>query len=81
MLTGYTASKGVPYPKVANYIAGALLLVGGLGITFGIAWRISTLLILIFLIPVTLIVHDFWKDKDPQERWRTRRASSRTSLS
>lgn len=68
MLEGYTASKGVPYPKAANAVAGALLLLGGLGILFDVFWRISMVLILIFLVPATFMIHDFWKDKDPQAK-------------
>jgi len=68
MLAGYAASKGVPFPTVSNYIAGALLLLGGLGIAFEYQWRLSNVLILIFLIPTTFMIHDFWKDKDPMAR-------------
>lgn len=64
MLEGYTASKGVPFPKVSNILAGAFLLLGGLGIIFDIEWQLSLLLVLIFLVLATIMIHNFWNDKD-----------------
>jgi putative oxidoreductase len=68
MLTGYAASKKVPMPKLAIYASGTLLLLGGLGIIFHVFWTLSVLFIIIFLVPTTLFMHDFWKEKDPAAR-------------
>ena len=67
-LKGYAGSKNVPSPSVAIAITGFLLLVGGLGILLGIytTWAIGALLL--FLLPVTVIMHSFWLDKDPAAR-------------
>ena len=67
-MTGYAASKGVPSPRSAVFIGGVLLLLGGLGIVFGIAPEASLALLLIFLVPVTLKMHAFWTIADPNSR-------------
>ncbi|HSC59571.1 MAG TPA: DoxX family membrane protein, partial [Gemmatimonadales bacterium] len=36
MMAGYSASKGVPFPKLAVLGTGTLLLLGGLGVVFGV---------------------------------------------
>ena len=60
-LTGYAQSKQVPFPKAAVFFSGILLLLGGLGIVFGVTPEASLTLLLIFLVPVTLTMHAFWK--------------------
>ena len=67
-MTGYAASKGVPSPRSAVFIGGVLLLLGGLGVVFGIAPEASLALLLIFLAPVTLKMHAFWTVADPNMR-------------
>ena len=67
-LTGYAQAKGVPSPRVAVFGSGVLLMLGGLGIVFGIAPEASLALLLIFLVPVTFKMHAFWKETDPTAR-------------
>ncbi len=64
-MTGYAASKGVPSPKVAVFMGGVLLLLGGLGIVFGIAPEASIALLIIFLVSVSFKMHAYWKVTDP----------------
>lgn len=45
--------------------AGILILLGGLSILLGYRARMGAWLIVIFLVPVTLIVHRFWGMSDP----------------
>jgi uncharacterized membrane protein YphA (DoxX/SURF4 family) len=65
MLTGYTQSKGVPAPGLAVAGSGVLLLIGGLGVLLGayVVWALSALII--FLVPVTFMMHAYWKVADP----------------
>ena len=65
---GYAASKGVPYPKLAVAFTGALLLLGGLGIVLGLYVRFAVLLLVVFLIPVTFKMHQYWKIGDPMQK-------------
>lgn len=60
MLTDYAASKGVPAPSVAVIITGLLILLGGLAVIFGYQRRFGLWMLIIFLIPVALIMHNFW---------------------
>lgn len=62
----YAKSKGVLYPHLAVAFTGILLLLGGLSILFGTYPRIGILFLLIFLLPTTFIMHNFWTIQDPQ---------------
>ncbi len=63
-MIGYAQMKKVPMPSLAVYGSGLLIILGGLGFAFGLYMRLSLVLILLFLIPVTILMHDFWNDED-----------------
>lgn len=71
-MVAYTASKKVPSPKLAVYGSGVILILGGLGVTFAYHLGISLLLIILFLVPTTIFIHDYWKDSDPMARMSNR---------
>ena len=50
----------VPYAEFLIPLSGALALVGGISVLLGYKAKIGGLLIALFLIPVTLMMHDFW---------------------
>lgn len=60
------ASHGVPMADILVPISGVLALVGGASILLGFKARFGAWLIALFLIPVTLFMHDFWNVTDPQ---------------
>ncbi|HEX9297544.1 MAG TPA: DoxX family protein [Polyangiaceae bacterium] len=62
---GYAASQGVPMPSLLVPLAGIIATVGGLSIVLGYHARIGAWLIVLFLVPVTLIMHAFWAVPDP----------------
>lgn len=64
----YAASKNIPLPRIAIFFASLLILFGGLGIIFGVYVTFAIYLLIIFMIPVTLAVHAFWKISDSYER-------------
>ena len=66
--TGYMASKGMP--AVSFFLAGAILLevVGGLSVLLGFRARGGAAALLVFLIPVTLIFHNFWAFEGMEQR-------------
>lgn len=68
MMTGYAASKGIPLPSLAVVGSGLMILMGGLGVIFGQYIQISLALIAIFLLFVTLAMHTFWKETDPNKK-------------
>ncbi len=67
-MAGYAQSKGVPYAKASIVITGILLVLGGTGIVLGLYPRIAVVLLLIFLIPVTFKMHQYWKIQDPMQK-------------
>ena len=56
----YAASTGVLAPAVLVTLASLLLVVGGISIATGLRPRLGVAAIALFLIPVTLIMHNFW---------------------
>ncbi|MFA6916510.1 MAG: DoxX family protein [Parachlamydiales bacterium] len=61
----YAADDGVPYANLIVPISGIIAAIGGLSILLGYKARWGAWLIVIFLIPVTLHMHDFWTFTDP----------------
>jgi len=65
MMSGYAKSKGTPLPKLSVVVSALLLIVGGLSVLFNILPSIGLVALVIFLVPVTIIIHPFWKEQDP----------------
>lgn len=59
-MSGYAESKDIPMPTNSVYVSGAMLLLGGLGLVFGVLPHLSILLLILFLLPTTILMHDFW---------------------
>jgi putative oxidoreductase len=68
MMAGYASSKGVPAAGPATFGSGLLLLAGGLSVLLGIWADLGALLLVIFLVPTAVLMHGFWKEKEPQTR-------------
>ena len=68
VMADLTKSKGMPLPNFCVIIASAICILGGLSILANYQIRIGVLLIWIFLVPVTLIIHNFWTVEDPMLR-------------
>ena len=64
----YAQSRGVPSPRLGVLGSGVLIILGGLSILLGVYPRWGVLLISLFLIPTTLMMHGFWSDTDPNAR-------------
>lgn len=62
---GYAASAGVPLPSIAVPFSGVLALVGGLSVLLGYRARLGAVLLVVFLVPVTFMMHKFWAVSDP----------------
>ena len=61
---GYAAGKGVPLASIAVPLAGILALLGGLSILLGYKARWGAWLIVLFLVPVTVLMHNYWTITD-----------------
>ena len=57
---GYIASKGMPLPQLAAVGAIAVELIGGILLIIGWQTRWAATALFLFLIPTTLIFHNFW---------------------
>ena len=62
---GYAASQGVPWASIAVPLSGVVAIAGGLSILLGYRAKLGAWLIVLFLIPVTLMMHKFWTVHDP----------------
>lgn len=59
------ANQGVPMAEVFVPLAGVIALLGGASILIGYKAKKGAWLIILFLAPVTLLLHDFWNVADP----------------
>jgi len=59
------AAHGVPLPGLLVPLSGIIAFVGGLSVLFGFQTRLGAWLLVIFLIPVTVVMHNFWSLSDP----------------
>ncbi len=61
----YAAAQGVPLASIAVPVAGVLAIAGGLSVMLGFRARIGAWLLVLFLVPVTVMMHNFWAATDP----------------
>jgi putative oxidoreductase len=66
MAMDHAQSVGVPMASIAVPLAGFIAVVGGLSVALGYKVRCGAWLIVLFLVPVTILMHAFWKIADPQ---------------
>ncbi|HSZ56186.1 MAG TPA: DoxX family protein [Tepidisphaeraceae bacterium] len=62
----YAASQGIPLAKIAVPLSGVIALLGAISIILGWYARVGALLVILFLIPVSFSMHNFWAVHDPQ---------------
>jgi uncharacterized membrane protein YphA (DoxX/SURF4 family) len=67
-MTEYAESKNVPMPKIAVLGTGALMALGGLGIVLGAFPQLAILLLILFLLPTTVVMHDFWNAEGQEKQ-------------
>lgn len=72
MMSGFVASKGVPAGKVAIIISGLLIIIGGASIVLGCRPEIGVLCIVVFLVPVTFMMHASWQEADAMQQMNQR---------
>ena len=64
----HAASAGVPLASLAVPVSGIVAFLGGLSILLGYRTRWGAWLIVLFLVPVTIMMHAFWNESDPMMR-------------
>lgn len=68
IMTQFTGAKGVPAPKLFVIGSGLLILFGGAIMLLGCRPLWGVVAITVFLVPVTLVMHDYWADTDPMAK-------------
>ena len=63
-MTGYAKYKKIPAAKLGVIVSGLMILIGGLYVALGIYADLGALLIALFLIPTSFLMHAFWKETD-----------------
>jgi putative oxidoreductase len=63
---GYAVFKGVPVTGLAVTVANILLVIAGLSILSGYRPVVGVAAVLLFMIPVSVLMHNFWAIADPQ---------------
>src|SRR6266481_9904442 len=61
----YAAAQGVPLASILVPFSGVLAIAGGLSMLLGYRAKLGAWLIVLFLVPVTLMLHKFWTVTDP----------------
>jgi putative oxidoreductase len=61
----YASQSGVPMAGLLVPASGVLALAGGLSVLLGDRAKIGAWLLVLFRVPVTLMLHNFWAAKDP----------------
>jgi len=59
------AQHGVPMASLLVPVSGLIALAGGLSLLFGYRARLGACLLVLFLVPVTFTIHNFWTVADP----------------
>ncbi len=68
MMSGYAKSKNVPASYLAVVGTGVMLVLGGLSVLLGLFPVLGLILLIVFLVPTSVLIHDFWTVQDPQAR-------------
>ena len=61
----YAAANGVPMPGLLVPLSSVIAVLGGLSVALGFRARFGAWLLVLFLVPVTLLMHRFWSVADP----------------
>ena len=61
----HAAQLGVPLATILVPISGVLALGGGLSVALGYRARLGAWVLVAFLVPVTFMMHGFWRLSDP----------------
>jgi len=67
-LARYAGSVGVPLPELAVLVSGLLLAIAGVTLILGVYPDVGVAALVLFFVPVTVMMHAFWADRDPVMR-------------
>jgi len=61
----FVAAQGIPLASIAVPLSGVIAILGGLSVVFGYKAKWGAWLLVLFLAPVTFMMHNFWAVSDP----------------
>ena len=61
----YARYKNVPMPVASTVLTGFLLLAASVGVILGVWIDVAFLALILFLVPTSLLMHNFWTVEDP----------------
>ncbi len=61
----YAAQAGIPLADILVPVSGLIIIIGGISVLMGFHTRVGATLLLLFLVPTTILMHDFWSIQDP----------------
>lgn len=64
----YARSGGAPNPDLLVPASGVAMIVGGVMVALGLGADLGALILIATMIPITFVMHAFWKESDPQNR-------------
>jgi len=64
----YGAQQRVPVAGLLVPLSGVIALAGGLSVLLGFRAKCGAWLLVLFLVPVTVMMHNFWAVQDPMMR-------------
>ncbi|OUM95773.1 MAG: hypothetical protein BAA04_12245 [Firmicutes bacterium ZCTH02-B6] len=67
-LTAYAAAKEVPFPGAAVAVSGLMLLAGGLSLLLEYQVAAGSVILALFLVPTSFLMHNFWAVEDEAAR-------------
>lgn len=65
---GHMSAVGIPAPELLAMVAGVAEIAGALAILFGFLTRIGALGLILFMIPTTLLFHNFWAFEGAEQK-------------
>jgi uncharacterized membrane protein YphA (DoxX/SURF4 family) len=65
---GYAGAKGIPSPELMTRLTGVQILLGGVSVLLGIWGDLGSILIVLFLLGTSFLMHTFWKESDATAR-------------
>jgi putative oxidoreductase len=64
----HAAELGIPYAHLLVPVSGIMAIGGGLSVATGFHAKAGAWVLILFLVPVTLGMHQFWNLQDPAQR-------------
>ncbi|MBX3155386.1 MAG: DoxX family protein [Deltaproteobacteria bacterium] len=64
----HMTAAGIPAADVLAYVAGFAEILGAVSLLFGFLTRIGALGLILFMIPTTLVFHNFWAYEGAEQR-------------